>query len=551
MTADLISESRARFQQGLLRQAVQTASRWACKYRMMKGMPWTFRNHPWLKGMHDSLAEENIGQKSAQMGFTEVLLNLAFFKVDVMREDVLYVLPNKTPDATDFSVGRFDAALDASPHLSNLFSDIKNVGLKRTGSCSVYIRGSRGRSGLKSIPAPNLFFDERDEMDKEQVVLALERASGQMKKNIWQISTPRVDDSGINAEFRLSSQENFVFQCPHCAKHVCLTWPDCFVLCGETTLDPKMYDSYVCCPKCKHKLEHEAKPEFLKDGVWGPTVKSPRRGFYINQLYSCALRPHEIARHAILANTDLHYEQELWNSKMGLPHLTKGAQVTEAMINGRISDFRITDNHDTKMLTTMGVDVGSWNHVIIQQWLLPSVLGADLNTQAIPRTIQMCKVRDFGDLDRLMRRYNINACVIDMFPERRMAKQFADRFPGYVKLCYYARSISGRSLIVPKDEDETIIDWRINVDRTSWLDTALGRFHTGRVLLPQDTEQEFKEHIQNIVRVPKLDKDDNPIVEYETKENKQDHYAHAFTYAEIALPLAVARSTGQDIAAFL
>ena len=552
--ANLMQE---RLATGLRRRSVNLCSRWTEEYRLIgKPVPknWTFKYHPWLRAMHDSEAVYNVGQKAAQMGYTETMLNIVFYRIDVRREDCLYVLPNKTPDASDFSSARFDAALDSSKHLRNLFSDTKNVGHKRAGFSNLYIRGSRGRSGLKSVPANVLIFDERDEMDQKQVTLGLERASGQFEKLIWQISTPTISKFGINGEFLVSTQEHFMFRCPHCSRITELRFPECIVVTADSITDPSMMDSHIVCLECKHKLSSvpEDKCAMLKDGYWEPTSTGVEtRGFYINQLYSCTIQPWEIAKHMILAQYDQSYEQELHNSKMGLPHAVEGAQVTETEIIEAISDFRITDAHDTSVITTMGVDIGSWLHIVILQWELPKHLGIDLNTQAKPRVIYFGKRRDFNELDTLMRQYQINHAVVDMFPERRMAKQFADRFPQFVKLCYYSRGISGRSLIIPKDDDQVVIDWRINADRTSWLDQTLGRFHNGSIKLPADVDEEFKQNIQALVKKPGRDQNDNPTVSFIKPENTPDHYAHALNYAEIALPLAVSSASGQDIRSFL
>jgi phage terminase large subunit GpA-like protein len=129
-----------RIAEGLKRKNLTTCSRWACECRVM-GQPfpgrWTFDHHPWLRGMHDSEAELNVGQKAAQMGFTETVLNIVFYHIDIKAVDCLYVLPAKTPDASDFSAARFDPALESSPHLASLFSDVKNVGHKRAGSANL------------------------------------------------------------------------------------------------------------------------------------------------------------------------------------------------------------------------------------------------------------------------------------------------------------------------------------------------------------------------------------------------------------------------------
>jgi len=161
----LVALLRERIVSGLQRKAVTTSSRWALKYRIMGQPfpgPWTFNHHPWLKDMHDSQAEIIIGQKAAQMGYTEVALNKVFKAIDIDGISVLYVLPASTPDASDFSTARFDPALEMSEHLRSMFTDVKNIGHKRAGNANLYIRGSRSRSQLKSIPVGLVIVDEKD-----------------------------------------------------------------------------------------------------------------------------------------------------------------------------------------------------------------------------------------------------------------------------------------------------------------------------------------------------------------------------------------------------
>ena len=135
--------------------------------------------------MCDANEQLVIGQKAAQMGYSEVGLNRTFKAIDIDGQSVLYVLPNTKPDASVFSSSRFDVALELSPHVRDLFSSVQNVDHKRAGSASLYIRGSRSRAQLKSLPVGGLVFDEVDEMVQKNIILALERTSGQLEEDIW------------------------------------------------------------------------------------------------------------------------------------------------------------------------------------------------------------------------------------------------------------------------------------------------------------------------------------------------------------------------------
>ncbi|MDB4726484.1 phage terminase large subunit family protein, partial [bacterium] len=200
-----------RIRDGLRRKAVTSCSKWANAYRIM-GQPfvgnYSFKYHPWARAMHDCVDEMMVGQKGAQLGFTEVALNKTFYNIDILGNSVLYVLPT-SHDASDFSTSRFDPALELSPHLQKLFSDVKNIGHKRAGSANLFVRGSRSRSQLKSVPVSVAIVDEIDEMVQDNIALIDERMSGQMTKQSFYLSTPTIEHYGINKYYQQSSQDHW------------------------------------------------------------------------------------------------------------------------------------------------------------------------------------------------------------------------------------------------------------------------------------------------------------------------------------------------------
>ena len=459
---------------GLTRSSIDKPSKWAEKYRIIKGKRWVWRRHPWLKGMHDSTAELNVGKKSAQMGYTETVLNLTFYNIDILGNDCLYALPNKTPDASDFSASRFDPALEESSHLRNLFSDVKNVGHKRAGAANLFIRGSQSRAGFKSVPVSFISLDEVEEFKQENIPLVFERASGQESKNIWMISTPMLEDDGIDAYYKGTSQEHFFFACPACTRKIELTFPDCMVITSDDPDSPDLLDTFLKCPKCDAKLPHELKPDYLENGIWVPQNKETvQRGFHVNQLYSSTVKPHEIAKLYLESQSDAAAEQEFYNSKLGKCHTVKGARLSEEQINAAKSSQRNSYPPPAGIIT-FGVDVGTYFHVEIDQWQVPKNFVQ--NEDARCRVIRQTKVKEITELEQLVREYRPLAIVIDANPERRTALEFANRWHGIVKLCFYARGLHGKTISVPQDSGIDGFEHMITVDRTAWLDLALGRF---------------------------------------------------------------------------
>ena len=327
---NFVDELRAFVRDGFQSNNLRSCSRWA-EHRRVMGAPFNgpygFGRHPWCREIHDSQAAWTIAMKAAQLGVTETGINRAFYTLDQLKRDVLYVLPTNL-NASDFSKARFATALKLSPYLKKLFVDTNTVGLKSTGQNVLYIRGSRGDSNMKSIPVSELVLDELDEMDTHAVWLALERLSGQIEKHILAISTPTVPKYGIHKLYLTSTQEHFYFQCPHCGRRTELLWPDCVEIIGESVNDPRCKESFLKCKECKHKLDHEAKQEFLAGGKWEATETNvsaeESRGFYINQLYSTTVTPGElvIAYHRGLG--DEAAATEFHCSKLGVPVHRRG-----------------------------------------------------------------------------------------------------------------------------------------------------------------------------------------------------------------------------------
>lgn len=543
---------------GLMRKSASTCSRWAEEYVIVgKPIPGPirFKYHPWSRTWHD-LDEDWAGMKAAQLAMSQSAIDRCLFTVDIRRNDVMYLLPKKNPDAADFSKSKFDAILDLSPHISSMFSNVRNVGHKQAGNVNFYIRGMRSRSGLKSVSVGLMVFDEYDEMPEKSIALALERTSGYQEKDkqIIRISTPSIPEFGIAKEILKTSQEIWIFKCPKCGKLTNLQLtdlknPECLVVTGDLNDERELRKSFIRCLDCKRPLEHESKPEWLgeRNASWVPTARGfEQRGFLINQLYSTVLEPWHIAKTFLLAQTDGAHEQELFNSKLGLPRTVAGARVTEEMLVASTGNHSNNDPPRSG-LVTMGVDVGhKVLYVNIDLWMMPQI-GPDLNSLSIPRTLQIKTVDSFFELDALMREYQVKHCVIDVDPAFRDAVLFANRFPGLVNLCRFVRTVNPKA-INPAEREGTQV---VHVNRTYWLDISQTRYRRGTkgIIIPYDRPKAYNEHIKAMIRHEKKDDEGNLTSRYIS--TGADHYAFARVYSEIALPLAVSTVESRDVKDFL
>jgi hypothetical protein len=547
---EILLDLKTQLANNLIRKASVKCSRWAENYVIL-GKPkpgrLSFKWHPWEKEMMD--CEENwSGRKAAQMGYTNVSLCRGIHANDIRKIDVLYLLPKRSPDASDFSKAKFDSLLELSPHLSNLYSNARNIGHKQAGSVNFFIRGARSRSGLKSISTGVQVWDELDEMPVKQLSLAIERSSGYDEDDtqLIKISTPTIPDFGIDAEIKRTDQSVFVFRCPSCSRRTHLPFPDCLKITADSLDDEaNLRNSYIFCPLCKNKLNHEAKPEFLslsRGAKWEPQVKGfYTRGFLINQYYSMVVPPWKIATSYLKGQIEEADLQEYWNSKGGLAHMPEGARVNAEDIKACFGTHRLTDITPRGQLITMGIDVGRVLHYWIDQWLLPESLGADLNMYAKCRNLKHGFVNHFEELDQIMSDYQVVHSVIDWQPEERASHNFCQRNIGRAHRCYFHRGTRNKAINV----NESLI----GVGRTSWLDLSQGRFKGRTIILPYDMLTEAKNHLMNLVRIQKKDKDENPVSKYISVGT--DHYAFARMYSEVALPLAISAAKNEDVSAFL
>lgn len=554
---DLLAQFRQAVRDGSQGESITSCSRWASLRRVMGQPfpgPYSWKYHPWVKGLHDTKAASTYVMKGAQLGVTEVAINRAFYVLDILKRDVLYVLPTAI-NAGDFSKARFSTAVNNSPYLQTLFTDTNAVNLKQAGSSTLYIRGSKGDSNLKSIAVSEMILDELDEMDQKQIWLALTRLDGQLRKCVWGISTPTIPNYGIHKMFLQGSQEHFVFKCPSCSRHIELRWPDNFELLGESLLDPRCSESYIKCNECKAKLEHRDKPVYLSDGFWKSSLDSPdmeNRTHTINQLYSFTVNPKEIAVAFHRGQGDEQAAKEFFNSKVGIPWIGEGAQVTDTELDQAVRGYHTDDvivrPGGKKRIITLGVDQGKSNYFEVREFFIPGITN-DLNALADSRTLAVGKFpeEDWRVIDELMHQWRILACVIDADPNHIEAMRFARKYPKFIYPCRYRSGKVAKEIGISTDDNDVST---LTVDRTAWLTATLGRYRLGKHELPRNIPLEYREHQKNLVRTYIKDDDGNLYSGY--VQTGQDHYAHAACYAEIALPLAVSNMTGdKNIKRFL
>lgn len=537
---------------GVHNQSLGVCSRWATERRVMQdGQPYSLEDYPYIKAILDSRAKKNWVMKGTQVGASEAGWTIGFFEIDFHQKDVIYFFPTGKM-AERFSKTRFSNAIKLSPYLSSVVTN-DSVDIKQIGNATLHILGAASDTNLVGTAAGRIILDELDLWTERQIYLAEERASGQKDSDriVWGFSTPIYPNTGIHKQYLDSTQERYFFDCPHCSETIKLDWDDSFELFGEYPSDPAVHASYLKCSECGEELPHEAKQEWLRLVEFGGTGRwiatnldadpALSRGFHVSQLYSPTQTPGDIAIKFLRGRGDEAARRLFFNDCLGLPFVEDAHQVNDVHIDDALKSYTLADT-DTKPrkksdgIFTLGIDQGgAFHHWVAIKWVFDVEREGDPNDRAIGRLVGLGQIEqdDWARIHGLMRGYMIRHAVIDFFPEPTNARKFARKYKGCVHLCQYVTGTSGREIRLTSDDYGASL---VRCDDTSWMTQALGRLMNGDMELPLDLPLAFRDQVKVPVRSIHFTNSQYKA-KYSEAGNKQDHYAHALVYAEIALKI--------------
>ena len=440
--------------------------------------------------------------KAAQMGLTsKAMLRVAYGARYGGYRGILYLFPSKS-DVTDFSKGRIDPLIDENPDtIGKWLQDTDSANIKRIWNAFLYLRGMKSRVGLKSIPVDFIVFDEMDEAPQFSVDMAIERMAHSEFKEILKLSNPTLPDYGIDKAFQETDQRYWLLKCPACNSHTCLedTFPDCLI---------ERHGKVIrACQRCSQELN----PAF---GEW--VAKRPaitdKRGYHYSQLFSYFVDPGDIL-HQFRATNNL---TDFYNLKIGDAYVEATNRLSVQEVLALCSNEGIASQDSGPC--SMGADQGKDLHVVIGK----------KQPQKADKIIHLGIYKDWEELDRLMRNFNVCRCVVDALPETRNARAFAERFRGKVFLNYYNEHQKGS---YAWNEKELIV----SCNRTESLDASHKDVMEQNIILPKECEivREFTQHLHNVAK--KLEEDEETgSKRYVYVKLGVDHFRHAFNYEAMA-----------------
>lgn len=286
-----------------------SVSDWADRFRVlpddsaMKGGRWSTAFTPYLRDIMNSFLdadiEETVVLKSAQVGFSEALVNIILYVIYYGAGSILHVHP-KEDAARKFSLKRLMPSLAREEFFGKIAPaksrDSGNTILSKRFVGGDYIAvGANSPDNLASNPVPFGLLDEYDRIAQSSgregapLELVKKRTTTFWNRKIFVGSTPTDKaTSNIMREWDLSDKRRYFIPCAGCGELWTPTFPD-IVWENDTRGHPVFESARLRCPHCARLHTNVEKNEQVRDprSRWIATAESKgKAGFHINQILS-------------------------------------------------------------------------------------------------------------------------------------------------------------------------------------------------------------------------------------------------------------------------
>lgn len=350
---------------------VLTVSQWADEYRRLSPEAsaepgrWNTDRAPYqraiMDAVNDARCEDIIIMSSAQVGKTELILNIIGYYIDYDPSPILVLQP--TLDlAQTFSKDRLAPMLRDTPALKGKVKDARsrdsgNTILHKTfPGGHITMVGANSAAGLASRPIKVVLMDEVDRYpasagtEGDPIKLAEKRTTTFWNRKKIKVSTPTIKGrSPIEKEFLTSSMEEWNVPCPCCGKYQPYEWGRIHF--SDVTME------------CKFCLEHISERDWKSNpGKWVAAKENiKKRGFHLNELASPWKHWEEIIEDFKAADRDrkqgdIEKFKTFINTALGEPWEERGEAADDNVILSRRERYN-ADLPDGVLLVTAGVDV--------------------------------------------------------------------------------------------------------------------------------------------------------------------------------------------------
>jgi len=343
---------------------------------------------PYLREIMDAISDptvtEMVVMKSAQVGFTEGVLNNAIgYYIHQDPSSVIVVQPSDY-DAEDWSKTRLAPMLRDTPCLVGLVREARSRDSDNTIRDKAYpggrlkVTGATSPKGLRRTPARVGLLDEIDGYppsagtEGDPIGLVRRRLTTFWNRKLVLGSSPTLKGlSRIERAFALSDQRYYHVCCPHCGHRQVLRWGGRDADYGLKWERGKPDTASYLCAECGVLIDEKEKRGMVEAGQWVPTrPEHTIPGWHINALISLfdgARWPH-IATEFEAVHDNPEQLQVFVNTVLGEVWELRGERLSGSHLEARVESYAAAVPAGVGVLT-MGVDVhGDRIEAVIRGW---------------------------------------------------------------------------------------------------------------------------------------------------------------------------------------
>lgn len=339
-----------------------TVSEWADLYRRLSSEAsaepgqWRTERAPYQREIMDALNDDEtetiVVMSSAQVGKTEIILNIIGYYIHQDPSPIMLVQPTLEL-AQAFSKDRLSPMVRDSPELKKRMAGTKsrdsgNTMLHKTfPGGHITMAGANSPASLASRPIRVVLLDEVDRYpvsagtEGDPVTLVSKRTTTFHNRKRVLVSTPTIKGaSRIETAYEASSMEQWCLPCPSCGDHQPLAW-------GQIRFD----DATMACKYCgaiHSEIEWKS-----GQGKWIARKENRKvRGFHLNELASPWKRWETIIEEFKEAKKNGTETLKAWvNTSLGETWEEKGEQLDEDVLYNRREMYHADVPDGVKVLT--------------------------------------------------------------------------------------------------------------------------------------------------------------------------------------------------------
>ena len=425
---------------------------WAIEnIQLPKKQKWSFVDRSWQIQILEDTSKFVVARKPTQIGMSVAFLTKMLYFADTNTARLMLTLP-RDDDVSDMINSRMNEIIIESPNIQNKLRDVDNVRMKKFGSSFLHFVAMS--TPPRMLDVDWLLNDEVDLSNPENLEQVVNRLDASSFGYHHQISTPSIDDYGIDKIYKLSDMKEWFVTCAYCNYEQPLDW--------DANVENNKSETWYKCAKCSNRLHAED----IREGRWLSTSenKSDISGYQINQMMCPWISPKKLWDEFTTKS-----KKNFYNLRLGKPYTPSNASISKEIIDQRCFESRHKKEFYKEQGATyvLGCDQGNVLHVSIGKIVNNNVQIVYLTTISFED--------GFIELFKLMNRFGIRKGILDALPNHHDAQKISNDLRGNQLLVAYFSSV--QKMYEQKEN-------KVYINKTDAYDYVLQNIIDGKLQFP-------------------------------------------------------------------